>query len=117
MRNRSVAICSSVDGVVCDDSGHWSRQRVMFVDLNLDGKRSQDEPLLRVDEQPHQALQLSLKAFGNSHVIGFDGEGRGVNGTFSICDIRQSLPAVKVIVSRSGRVRVTKAPAGNCLQA
>lgn len=114
-RNGVVSLCPSLDGANCaaDDTA-WDRGWIVFVngDRDVPAVRDAGEDLLHAyptwDGGSMLANRdtLSFRAFGQS----------GVTATFTFCDARGSRHARAVIISQSGRPRVSdRSPAGTAL--
>jgi len=107
-RNRVVTLCGSGDGVSC--GGDWNRGWLLFVDDDCNGRREPGEHLLAEGAAGH-GYRLRLAAFGSAKRLKFNPVGLvvGQNGTFRLCpadgDVRY---ARAVVISRSGRMRVTR---------
>jgi type IV fimbrial biogenesis protein FimT len=105
-RNGAVSLCPSVDGSACAPSGTpWQRGWIVFVNTDRDSPalRDPDETLLRTyaawDTGQVSANRgtLTFRAFGQM----------GVTATFTFCDDRGSQAARAVIISQTGRPRVS----------
>ena len=105
-RNAVVSLCPSSDGATCGPDGTpWHSGWITFVNVDRDSPAARDpgEELLRayVGWPAGQILAnrktLSFRAFGQS----------GVTATFAYCDDRGSPSARAVIISQSGRPRVS----------
>ena len=105
-RNGVVSLCPSLDGEWCAPSGTpWERGWVIFVNRDRDSPAVRDagEELLRVyapwDKGAVNANRatLSFRPFGQM----------GVTATFTFCDRRGSRAARAVIISQTGRPRVS----------
>ena len=108
-----VVLCPSADQVHCDNSLWWQHGWIVFRDLDRNGTRSGDEPIINVAQaQPGMAVATSA---GREHVTyRLDGSATGTNLTFTLCDRRGIAHASTVVVSNSGRPRqgpATKAQA------
>jgi type IV fimbrial biogenesis protein FimT len=114
-RNGVVSLCPSLDGEWCAPTGTpWQRGWVIFVNRDRDSPavREAGEDLLQV-YAPWQRgavranrTTLSFRPFGQM----------GVTATFTFCDRRGSKAARAVIVSQTGRPRVSdRDPAGKPL--
>jgi type IV fimbrial biogenesis protein FimT len=111
-RNGVVSLCPSHDGQWCAPSGTpWQRGWVIFVNRDRDSPAVRDagEELLRV-YAPWQRgavnanrATLSFRPFGQM----------GVTATFTFCDQRGSTAARAVIISQTGRPRVSDRSASN----
>jgi type IV fimbrial biogenesis protein FimT len=105
-RNSVVSLCPSLDGGTCGPSGTpWHHGWIVFVNVDRDSpaRRDPDEALLHVyapwDTGRVQANRatLSFRSFGQM----------GVTATFTFCDERGSRAARAVIISQTGRPRVS----------
>jgi type IV fimbrial biogenesis protein FimT len=105
-RNGVVSLCPSVDGGRCAAPGTpWQRGWIVFVNADRDSPavRDPDEPLLRVYAPWHEGAvnanraTLSFRPFGQM----------GVTATFTFCDDRGARAARAVIISQTGRPRVS----------
>jgi type IV fimbrial biogenesis protein FimT len=105
-RNGVVSLCPSADGQVCAQGGMpWERGWILFVNSDRDSPafRDPDEEVLRSypawTDGHIQANRgtLSFRAFGQM----------GVTATFAFCDRRGPAAARAVIISQTGRPRVS----------
>lgn len=105
-RNGVVSLCPSLDGEWCAAAGTpWHRGWLIFVNRDRDSPAVRDdgEELLRVyapwDRGAVDANRatLSFRPFGQM----------GVTATFTFCDQRGSRSARAVIISQTGRPRVS----------
>ncbi|UYM15310.1 GspH/FimT family pseudopilin [Endozoicomonas euniceicola] len=107
-RRSAVSLCASSDGVICNTSGDdWSSGWVIFTDADADGVLEADDQRLKV----FSALPENLSMEWNQGVnAGFNSKGYARKaGSFTLCE--QGLTGTevrKVIVSLTGRVRVTE---------
>lgn len=105
-RNGVVSLCPSLDGDTCAPTGTtWNRGWIIFVNLDRDSPAVRDdgEELLRV-YSPWPAgivnanrATLSFRPFGQV----------AVTATFTFCDDRGPPSARAVIISQTGRPRVS----------
>jgi type IV fimbrial biogenesis protein FimT len=111
-RNGVVSLCPSLDGAACGPSGTpWHRGWLMFVNLDRDSPAVRDagEDLLQAyapwsgGSINANRATLSFRAFGQS----------GVTATFAFCDDRGDPAARAVIISQTGRPRVSDRSASN----
>ncbi len=104
-RSRSIFICRSVDGQSCMSSGSWDDGWIVFVDVNKNNQRDQDDPLLRVQQAMHKSVGINFGSL-NATGIRFKPDGTGTfNGTFTFCDISGSVEPRAIIFYYSGRPR------------
>lgn len=98
-RGSPVSICHSDDGKTC--SGNWSDGWIVFADINGDGVKDADEPILRT----HAALTAtytlaSTTATFKDHIIyGADGAANDT-GVFAVCHANELKGARAVVVTR-----------------
>jgi type IV fimbrial biogenesis protein FimT len=106
-RNGVVSLCPSTDGDRCAPSGTpWHEGWIVFVNADADAPAARDpgEPLLRTAAPwPGGSVDgnrstLSFRPFGQS----------GVTATFTFCDDRGARAARAVIISQTGRPRVSQ---------
>lgn len=111
-RARPVVVCASADGVYCAGrSMRYDHGWIVFV--NEDGarppQRSSNEPLLYSHEP-----ELVGSIIGNRELFEFRPfNKRSTNGTVVFCDRRGAAAARAVIVSYTGRPRVSARGPGN----
>ena len=106
MRRRVVSLCPSVDGLTCEPGRDWSAGWLMFENTDRDEppRRDTDEPLL-------QAHLVGEKVQIMANRRGFtlrSTEKRATNGTFVVCDRADRAVPVALVVSYTGRPRVTR---------
>jgi type IV fimbrial biogenesis protein FimT len=105
-RNGVVSLCPSRDGASCAPGGAaWDRGWIVFANLDRDSPAVRDageDLLFAYPAWPGGSVvanrtTLSFRAFGQS----------GVTATITFCDDRGSTEARAVIISQSGRPRVS----------
>lgn len=104
-RNGVVSLCPSLNGASCSPSARWTTGWLIFVNLDRDSPAALDagEPLLRVYE-PWDAGHIS----SNRSTLSFRPFGQmGVTATVTFCDDRGSRAARAVIISQTGRPRIS----------
>lgn len=111
-RNGVVSLCPSTDGALCAPAGTpWQAGWIVFVNTDRDSPaaRDDDEELLRIyapwDQGAVSANRptLSFRSFGQV----------GTTATFTFCDRRGADAARAVIISQTGRPRVSDRSASN----
>ncbi len=111
-RNGVVSLCPSTDGEHCGPGGTpWHAGWIVFVNLDHDSPavRDDDEELLRVyapwdgGAVTANRSTLSFRPFGQM----------GVTATVTFCDERGAAAARAVIISQTGRPRVSSRSASN----
>ncbi len=106
-RNNKVIVCNADNSNQCLKKKHWDNFWLVFEDRNNNGQWNSDEPLLK--RLPFgRSTRLNIHSSRKS-VIAFHGHGRspGSNATFTFCDSRGAQHARSVILSNSGRYRMS----------
>jgi type IV fimbrial biogenesis protein FimT len=109
-RNREIVLCPSGGGRQCT-ADSWNLGWLVFANLDQDRPARLDpgEPLLYV-----KPARERLKITANRRVFRFRPLGvRSVNGTVTFCDSRGAQAARAVIISYTGRPRVSAMDASN----
>ncbi len=113
-RNRMIGLCPSDDGTHCSgDPFGWQRGYLVFEDRDGDRKRTDDEPLLRVQDRLPQGMRLYSTAGRPAIRFDPDGAAWSTNTTFSICAGEQQWAYRAVVLLGTGRARVDRRLPGN----
>lgn len=102
-----VILCPSSNQNHCD--GNWNNDLMIFVDLNHDEQRNDDEVILRVlenDDDEHS--HLSWQASGSTRYLRYkeDGTTANQNGRLTFCLTQgEQVYARQIIMYRTGRAR------------
>lgn len=102
---RVEAILRSQPVIVQAQEGNWSRGWHVFVDINRNQLRDDDEPILA-----ERGGQQNVRVVGNGRVamrIGFDNTGRllnNANGTLAVCLKDSPASHYQIAVAVTGRV-------------
>ncbi len=104
-RRRLVSLCPSADDAVCDKDANWNNGWLLFENTDQDDPPDRDpgEPLIMVHKT---AARTKISA----NRRGFTSRGirrRATNGTLVVCDARGRIPAKALVVSYTGRPRIT----------
>lgn len=92
--NRRVVLCRSVDGSACDSTSATWPGWIMFTDLDADGVRDANEPLIKVGSFDAPVVATSSAAITSlSQAIVFRGDGTArasdgislLTGTLAVC--------------------------------
>jgi type IV fimbrial biogenesis protein FimT len=105
LRGQVVTVCKSADGSTCLTSGEWTSGWIVFVNTDHDDLpvRDDGEPILQVYSGWSQGQITS-----NRPAYSFRPYVQGVvNGTIVFCDSRGSAEARAIIISHTGRPRVS----------
>ena len=105
-RRRVVSICPSLDGTSCDPSYDWSKGWILFVNKGMKNqlRRDDDEVLLRY----HQVSESSRITANRRGFSLRATELRATNGTIVFCDRAGRAQSRALIVSFTGRPRVSR---------
>jgi type IV fimbrial biogenesis protein FimT len=104
-RGAEVVLCKSGGRESCTSTGDWQPGWIVFVNLDEDAPpvRDQQEPLIQV----HAALPKARMTANRSSFTFRPFRSASTNGTVTYCDARGVAAARAVIVSASGRPRVS----------
>lgn len=112
--NQHTVICKSSDGEFCIRKGEWDQGWIVFVDDNHDRRRSEDERLVLAQGPLPKNTQLRYRAFGSRHYVAYRPMGfTKTNGTFTICNPAVPDRSKALILSKTGRVRLSNTLPGN----
>lgn len=110
LHNQAAVICKSANGTDCDTKAKWENGWIIYFDR--DGNRKLEtkngDQILRVHGSL-TASTLRYKAFGPRGYIAYQADGfTQTNGTFTLC--LKNKPKIKkaLILSKSGRLRVSQ---------
>lgn len=106
VRRRVVTICPTRDGFACERDLDWSSGWMMFVnrDRNGDAQRDPDEPILQqFSVDPATRIVANRMSFSLRST-----ELRATNGTLIFCDRAQRAAPRALIISYTGRPRVSR---------
>jgi type IV fimbrial biogenesis protein FimT len=111
-RGVKTALCPSASGRVCDgrsDYAGWQDGALLLVDTDQDGKVESDENVIRVLPG---AERLAVKSTHATNKIVFqpDGLTPGTNRTFTLCAAGGASKPRYLIISNTGRARVSSKP-------
>jgi type IV fimbrial biogenesis protein FimT len=111
-RRRVVSLCPSRDGETCDATYDWSGGWIMFVNADRDDPPRVDsgETILvrhRVDEAVRIAANRRGFTLRSTQL-------RATNGTLVVCDSAGRAEARGLVVSYTGRPRVSRSDAYQC---
>lgn len=107
---RPVVVCRSSDGAGCAAPGDWASGWLVFVNTDRDDPPAVDpgERVLHVMQPvPDTSIRSNRAAF-----VLQPADQRATNGTVTFCDRRGAAAARAVIVSYTGRPRVSTQSAG-----
>ncbi len=109
-------LCPSANGSDCLDDPEWHRGYILFADANNNGERDEDEELLKVRQGESTRLTALSSIYRKRISYRPNGMAGGTNLTVTFCDARNATPPKAVIVSNTGRPRVSDTkPDGSAL--
>lgn len=111
-RGRSVVLCKTADARICAgaERGYDAGWMVFVNEDDLSPpRRSPTEPLLYIHEPESRGTIVSNRAYFEFRAF----RRRSTNGTVTFCDVRAESAARAVIVSYTGRPRVSRSGPGN----
>ena len=114
-RGARVVICRSADGLSCARTEGWHKGWITFVDTNANRELDASESLLRVEAGEDNGILITS---GQRRRVVYQATGfsPGTNGTYTFCDPEHPEWAKAVILSNSGRTRLSKTkPDGSAL--
>jgi len=106
LRHRAVTLCPSRDGLNCLPGTDWSAGWMMFVNLDRDAPATRDanEPVLQ-----RFVASTGNQVTANRSSFSFrTTELRATNGTLIFCDVARRAEPRAVVVSYTGRPRVSR---------
>ena len=106
-RGQRAVMCRSADGTTCQQTDGWHQGWITFADKNANRERDDNEPLLQVDAGQDNNIVITS---GQRRRVVYQANGRspGTNATYTFCDNRYPDNAKAVILSNSGRPRLSK---------
>ena len=120
-RGQHVIACPSIDHLTCLHTTQWHTGWLLFADLDHDGQRSDDEPVIGGSQALQDGIGI-LGTVGRPRIdYQADGSASGTNITLTVCDrAAGAAQARTLVVSPSGRIRhgqATPEAAAGCIAA
>ncbi len=110
-RNQHVVLCKSQSGTQCTRQGDWRFGWMVYVDINRNRSLDKDEPVLG-SHSLSERIQLDYRAFGSRNYLVYRPSGATrTNGTFTFCDPANPGSARALIITKTGRPRLSKVKA------
>jgi type IV fimbrial biogenesis protein FimT len=111
-RNQHVVVCKSQTGTNCSREGNWQQGWLVFVDANQNRTLDEAETVLGAHHLGEK-IQVDYRAFGSRHYLVYRPSGTThTNGTFTFCDPAYPESARALIITKSGRARLSDVAAG-----
>ena len=114
-RGVRVVVCRSADELNCSRTEGWHKGWITFADSNANRERNAGESLLRVEAGEENGIIITS---GRRRRVVYQATGfsPGTNGTYTFCDPKHPEWAKAVILSNTGRIRLSKTkPDGSAL--
>jgi len=110
-RNQQIVVCKSKTGTECTREGDWRQGWLVYVDLNRNRTLDEAETLLGTHRLAEK-IQVDYRAFGSRHYLVYRPSGTTrTNGTFTFCDPAYPESARALIITKTGRARLSNVSA------
>jgi type IV fimbrial biogenesis protein FimT len=112
-RNQRVTVCPSVNGRACANRSYWSRGWIMFNDIDLNRSPGGDNEAILKYVEVDGEFEVGPIGFTGTYTYRPNGRIMGTttavqSGEFVFCDQRGADHARVIVVSSSGRPRLSK---------
>jgi type IV fimbrial biogenesis protein FimT len=106
--NEHAVICKSGDGKTCTRKGGWNQGWIVFIDNDHNRRRSGNERLVHVQQSLPEGFRVEYRAFGSRNYVTYRPIGyTKTNGTFTVCNPRVPRRSKALILTKTGRVRLS----------
>jgi type IV fimbrial biogenesis protein FimT len=110
-RNQQVVVCKSTTGTECTRQGDWRVGWLVYVDMNQNRSLDGVETILG-SHRLAEKIQVDYRAFGSRHYLTYRPSGTTrTNGTFTFCDPAYPEAARSLIITKTGRARLSNVQA------
>jgi type IV fimbrial biogenesis protein FimT len=109
-RGYRVNLCRTTNAQQCEANAGWEGGWIVYVDIDRNGRRDDDEPVLRVEQGNATGIRVianrpladyvSYTSLGSARLL----NGALQMGSFTLC--RSGLRTQRVVLANSGRVRI-----------
>mgnify|MGYP001328648983 CR=1 FL=1 len=106
-RGIGMVLCPSISGSSCRSSTIWSNGFMLFVDSNGSRQYEPGEQILRYIDPGSANIRISSSTGRRKVVYNQYGFASGYNLTFTFCEVNNLVEPRAVIVSSSGRARLS----------
>lgn len=107
-RAQRTILCPSLDGQTCYDSTTWDQGYILVEDSNNNKAVDPDDRLLRVFQNLDERITIRSTVRRKRILFNALGMSPGYNLTLSFCDQQQMVEPRAVIVSNTGRPRLSE---------
>lgn len=105
-RAAQVTLCKSSDGVACSTTSNWQDGWIVFVDTDGDETVDSGETIIRAGQALTAGTTLRYGTSYDYVYYKYDGSA-WPNATFTFCDSRGASYARAVVITQSGRARIS----------
>jgi type IV fimbrial biogenesis protein FimT len=113
-RGVNTVLCPTTDGLSCHDSIDWSGGYILFSDSNQNRTPDGDDQIIAVQMPDDQRIVVMTSTGRKKLTYQPTGMSPGSNGTINFCDGQGNVPPKAVIISNTGRPRLSeKRPDGS----
>jgi type IV fimbrial biogenesis protein FimT len=110
-RNQHVVVCKSNASTVCTREGDWRQGWLVYVDMNQNRSLDEQETILG-SHSLTEKIHVDYRAFGSRHYLVYRPSGTTrTNGTFTFCDPAYPETARALIITKTGRARLSNVQA------
>ena len=110
-RNQHVVVCKSNTGTECTRESDWRLGWLVYVDMNQNRALDEAETILGTHSLAEK-IQVDYRAFGSRHYLVYRPSGTTrTNGTFTFCDPAYPESARALIITKTGRARLSNVQA------
>ncbi len=107
-RATQVTLCKSGDGTSCSTTSGWQDGWIVFADTNENETVDAGEPIIRVGQALTGGVTLRFGETGTYRYVRYKPDGAAwPNATFTFCDPRGASGARAIILSNTGRARIS----------
>ncbi len=103
-----VVLCPSTNHQDCTGGFEWHSGYIAFTDNNMDKQRNAGEKIISVVEKAHGSVSIKTSSGRRKIIFRPSGRSPGSNTTVLFCTNQGSLPGKALILSNSGRARLSK---------
>ncbi|MBL1433879.1 MAG: hypothetical protein COC09_02220 [Gammaproteobacteria bacterium] len=101
-----VVICISQDGINCAKGDSWHNGWMVYYDSNGDRRKDSDEPLTRQQNALGGTITIVYNGRPVDNYVRFRSDGTThYNGTFALCNTRDTELKRALVLSNTGRLR------------
>jgi type IV fimbrial biogenesis protein FimT len=110
-RNQHVVVCKSKTGTECTQQDDWRQGWLVYVDMNRNRSLDAAETIL-ASHRLSEKIHVDYRAFGSRHYLVYRPSGTTrTNGTFTFCDPHYPESARALIITKTGRARLSNVQA------